>query len=85
MKKKKITEISDYDATETTNLINSSEPLSLKDLGFQLPSSPPTQVVSIRLPTPLLNELRAKASTRDIPYQALIKILLSQSLHRNLG
>lgn len=83
--KKKTSEINDYDDTDTTGLINRSKKLSLKDLGLKLPPSPPTQVISIRLPTPLLNQLRAQASAQDIPYQALIKILLAKSLKRNLG
>lgn len=82
MKKKKIAEIKDYDSQDTTDWINRSKRLSIKDLGFRLPPAPPTQVVSIRLPTPLLNELRARASTQDIPYQALIKLILAKSLRR---
>lgn len=80
--KKKRHEIVDYDEMETTDLINRAKPMSLQDLGFKLPPVPPTQVVSIRLPTRLLNQLRAKASEEDIPYQALIKILLARSLRR---
>lgn len=83
MKKKRknpITEIKDYDDQDTSSWIDRGKKLQLSDLGFKLPPSPPTQVVSIRLPTPLLNQLRATASTQDIPYQALIKILLSRSL-----
>ena len=80
--KKKRREIADYDTSDTTAWIHRSKKLALKDLGFKLPPAPPTQVVSIRLPTPLLNQLRANASSRDIPYQALIKLLLSQSLRR---
>lgn len=41
-----------------------------------------TQVVSIRLPSSLLNQLKAFASARDVPYQALIKLLLAESLER---
>ena len=39
-------------------------------------------MVSIRLPSALLNEIKAFASARDVPYQALIKLLLSESLER---
>lgn len=78
--KKKSREISDYDTTETTSFIDRSKKLTLKKMGFKLSSTPPTQVVSIRLPTSMLNELRAQASAQDIPYQALIKTLLAQSL-----
>lgn len=77
MKKKKA-EIKDYDENDTTAWIDSKHVLGLQELGFKLPSSPPTQVVSIRLPTYLLNQLRAKASDRDIPYQALIKMVLDR-------
>lgn len=80
--KKRRHEIKDYDDQETTEWIDRSKPLTLKNLGLKLPASPPTQVISIRLPTRLLNELRAWASDRDIPYQALIKLLLSKSLKR---
>lgn len=81
MAKRKGHEITDYDATDTTGMIDPAKRLSLNDLGFRLPVSPPTQVVSIRLPTGLLNELRARASAVDIPYQALIKMALSRFLH----
>lgn len=78
--KKRSHEIKDYDESETTSWIDRSKKLTLKTLGFRLPPSPPTQVVSIRLPTPLLNKLRARASAQDVPYQALIKLLLARSL-----
>lgn len=78
--KKKPHEIRDYDASETTAWIDRSKRRSLRSLGFALPPQPPTQVVSIRLPTYLLNQLRACASTRDVPYQALIKLLLLRGL-----
>jgi predicted DNA binding CopG/RHH family protein len=80
--KKKRREILDYDETETTSLINRSKKISLKDLKLKLPPAPPTQVISIRLPTPMVNELRAQASAQDIPYQALIKTLLARSLRK---
>jgi len=53
-------------------------------LGLKLPATPPTQVVSIRLPTALLNEIRAKASAQDVPYQALIKTLLAHGLRKSV-
>lgn len=79
MKKKK-TEIKDYDENDTTSWINPKQALSLTNLGFKLPASPPTQVISIRLPTHLLNKLKSQASDRDIPYQAFIKIALDRFL-----
>ncbi len=63
-------------------MIDSRHALTFADLGLELPKVPPTQVISIRLPSALLNDLRAFASARDISYQALIKLLLSESLER---
>ena len=74
--------IRDYDEHDTTAMIDAQTPLSFADLGLTIPKLPPTQVVSIRLPSALLNEIKAFASARDVPYQALIKLLLSESLER---
>ena len=76
-------EILDYDNLETTEFINKSQPLSLADLGLKLPDEGPTKVVSIRLPTNLLNQIKAYSTNNDIPYQAYIKHLLSQGLQRD--
>jgi predicted DNA binding CopG/RHH family protein len=75
-------EIRDYDDHDTSPIVDRERPLTFADLGLRLPKQPPTQVVSIRLPSTLLNELRAFASARDIPYQALIKLFLAESLSR---
>ena len=74
------TVIRDYDTQDTSTMINPARPLILEQLGLALPKVPPTQVVSIRLPSALLNQLKAVASARDVPYQALIKLLLAESL-----
>lgn len=81
-KRKRLAEIRDYDNRDTSMLVDPARSLRLADLGLELPKSPPTQVVSIRLPSTLLNQLKAFASARDVPYQALIKLLLSESLER---
>jgi predicted DNA binding CopG/RHH family protein len=81
-KKPRPKEIRDYDERETSTMIDATRPLALADLGLELPKDPPTQVVSIRLPSSLLNQLKAFASARDVPYQALIKLLLAESLER---
>jgi predicted DNA binding CopG/RHH family protein len=80
--KRRRAEISDYDTHDTSDMIDAAKPLTLKQIGLELPRVPPTQVVSIRLPSTLLNRLKAYASARDIPYQALIKLLLAESLQR---
>jgi CopG antitoxin of type II toxin-antitoxin system len=72
--------VRDYDAADTSTMIDPSRPLKFEDVGLRLPDIPPTQVISIRLPSRLLNELKAISSERDVPYQALIKLLLSESV-----
>ena len=81
-KKQQPAEIRDYDTRETSTMIDPDKPLAFEALGLELPKPPPTQVVSIRLPSELLNQLKAAASARDIPYQALIKLLLAESLSK---
>ena len=81
-KRSRSREIRDYDAHDTSAMIDTAQPLDLADLGLELPKTPPTQVVSIRLPSSLLNQIKAFASARDVPYQALIKLLLAESLER---
>jgi predicted DNA binding CopG/RHH family protein len=83
--RRRLREIRDYDDRDTSTIIDSEKPLTFAHLGLELPKAPPTQVVSIRLPSALLNELRALASARDVPYQALIKLLLTESLARRRG
>jgi hypothetical protein len=74
--------IEDYDAVDTSGMIDQSKLLKYEDLGLKLPEVAPTQVISIRLPSALLNELRAISSQTDIPYQALIKLFLSDSVSK---
>lgn len=59
--------ISDYDAVDTANMIDQSRQLKLEDLELKLPAVPPTQVISIRLPSALLNEIKAVSSETDVP------------------
>jgi len=75
-------EIPDYDTHDTSAMIDPTKPLTFEQLGLTLPKVPPTQVVSIRLPSELLNQLKAAASARDVPYQALIKLFLAESLEK---
>ena len=79
-KNKKTKEIIDYDSTDTSTMINKKNRLRFEDIGLILPPAPPTQVISIRLPTELLNELKALGSRDDVPYQALIKIMLADGI-----
>jgi len=49
---------------------------------LRLPDKKLTEVISIRLPSELLNKLRAHGSQRDIPYQALIKSILAEKVSK---
>ena len=53
------------------------EPL---DLDLEFPS--PTQSISLRLPRDVLNRIRILADEKDIPYQTLIKIWLSEKVKK---
>ncbi|MCL7970533.1 MAG: BrnA antitoxin family protein [marine benthic group bacterium] len=46
---------------------------------------PSTQTISLRLPKALLEELKALANERDVPYQSLLKIFLSERVARERG
>src|SRR6266536_728589 len=41
---------------------------------------PSTAAISIRLPVPLLEELKALANERDVPYQSLIRVFLADEV-----
>ena len=73
-------EISDYDKVDSTTMIDRTKALKFTDLGVELPPLPPTQVISIRLPSWLLNQLKALGSETGVPYQALIKLLLAEGV-----
>ena len=38
---------------------------------------PSTETISLRLPAPLLNDLKALANKRDVPYQSLLKVFVA--------
>ena len=41
-----------------------------------------TKTISLRLPADMLEKLKVKANTLDIPYQSLIKVILQKGLHQ---
>lgn len=45
---------------------------------------PTTKAISLRLPVPMLNELRLLANKRDVPYQSLIKMFLQDRIELEL-
>ncbi len=80
MKNRKIKEIKTYDKKDTTNFINTKNPLSLTDLDIALPKETPTKVISLRLPRELLNKIQAYASQQDVPYTSVIKMILADQI-----
>src|SRR5437660_1251703 len=41
-------------------------------------AKPSTETISLRLPLPLLADLKALANKRDVPYQSLLKVFLAE-------
>ncbi len=46
---------------------------------------PSLKTISLRMPEPMLNRIKAMANERDVPYQSLIKIILSERIAQELG
>jgi predicted DNA binding CopG/RHH family protein len=46
---------------------------------------PSTTTISLRLPESLLEELKALANERDVPYQSLLKVFLAERVARERG
>ncbi|WP_017850895.1 BrnA antitoxin family protein [Leptospira interrogans serovar Szwajizak] len=45
---------------------------------------PTTKMISLRLPEALIDRLKVMANKKDIPYQSLIKLLLSDKVEEEL-
>jgi predicted DNA binding CopG/RHH family protein len=45
---------------------------------------PSLKTISLRIPEPMLEELKLLANKRDVPYQSLIKIFLAERLEREM-
>jgi len=45
---------------------------------------PTTRTISIRLPESMIDELKLLANKRDVPYQSLLKIFLSERINSEL-
>lgn len=44
---------------------------------------PSTKTISLRLPEALLDRIKMEANKRDVPYQSLIKVWLSEDVERH--
>ena len=42
---------------------------------------PSTRTISVRLPESMIEELKILANKRDVPYQSLLKMFLSERIH----
>jgi len=47
--------------------------------------APPTRSISLRLPVPLLEELKQLAAKLDVPYQSLMKVYLGERVDAEFG
>ena len=45
---------------------------------------PSLRTISLRLPEPMLEELRLLANKRDVPYQSLLKVFLAERIEDEL-
>lgn len=46
---------------------------------------PSTKTISLRLPKSMIEELKILANKRDVPYQSLLKIFLSERINAELN
>jgi predicted DNA binding CopG/RHH family protein len=67
-----------HDTTDYFDWTNAAQP--------SLPSlKPSTTSISLRLPVSMLEELKALANEKDVPYQSLMKVYLAERLTRERG
>lgn len=67
-----------YDSTEYIDW-KKAQRLTLADL------KPSLKTISLRLPESMLNELKLLANKRDVPYQSLVKVFLSERIEQELA
>lgn len=66
---------------DTTEYFDMDSPVEL-DLSALKPSTTP---ITIRLPMSLLHSLKTLANKKDVPYQSLMKIYLSERINQEFG
>jgi predicted DNA binding CopG/RHH family protein len=67
-----------HDSTEYIDW-NKADRITLANL------KPSVKTISLRLPEAMLEELKLLANKRDIPYQSLVKVFLSDRIERELA
>ncbi len=45
---------------------------------------PSTKTISIRLPESMIQDLKKLANKKDVPYQSLLKVFLSEKIHEEV-
>ena len=69
-----------WSKSESTDYINWSQSKKMV-----LPNlKPSTKKISLRLPEIMIEELKVLANKRDIPYQSLLKMFLSEKIEQEL-
>ena len=66
-----------YDATEFVDMKKSKKVMFPK-------LKPTTKPVTLRLPVYLIDQLKAIAHKKDVPYQSLVKIILTEEVKEKL-
>lgn len=70
-----------WDSQDSTNYIDWT-----KGQRVILPNlKPSTKTISVRLPESMLDNLKLLANKRDVPYQSLLKIFLSERISQELA
>ena len=46
---------------------------------------PSTKTISLRLPLSMLDDIKATANKKDVPYQSYIKIILDEKIKQEIG
>jgi predicted DNA binding CopG/RHH family protein len=67
-----------WETHDTTEYFDSSKMVRARFPNLK----PSTQSISLRLPLSLLEAIRIEANKRDVPYQSLIKVWLSEKAHQ---
>jgi len=70
-----------WSKSESTEYIDWSESTKMVLPNFK----PSTKKISLRLPEIMIEELKVLANKRDIPYQSLLKIYLSEKIHQEFN
>jgi predicted DNA binding CopG/RHH family protein len=65
-----------WDTHDTTEYFDSTKMVPARFPNLK----PSTQSISLRLPLSLLEAIRIEANKRDVPYQSLIKVWLSEQM-----